>query len=325
MMRNIFGLAAAVAVVCLLGGCQDGQLLTVDFKTGQQLEYKIVSARTITLDIGGEDAKGKKSKDQSMIERLEMVICYSPTGAEDQLGRTTVNAVCKSANVRRTSFTGKSTPKDPVESLAGKSFKLTLSATGQIEDASDLQRVLNEIGKLALSGASGSKKVKIPDMITDFAGSQWYLWDATSKVTDPAKGVSQGQSWSTYQIAPMPIPMNIVKKATYTLAEISEEQGDMIAIIDSSFEPANKRIQHWADPYNERYYMKGVFAFLQGYDLVSLEGNGRQYFNISKGCIQKEDQQYRMVFNVAFPLALGDTVPQLVIDQKFSVELLSSR
>ena len=323
MMRKIFGFCFAMVLSVLFCGCEEGQLLTVDFMPGLQQEYKIVSERKITLDVRGEGTS--KGKSQEMSEKMELMITYGALGEEDEYGRTTVKAICESAKVTRKSFTGKSTPRDTVESLAGKSFVLRLSATGQIEDYSDLERVIKELGKGALGPGSNDKKVKNPDMISDFAASQWYLWDSVSKINKPGKGVVEGQSWTTEQVVPMPLTLNVAKKATYTLARIEDAAGEKIAFIDSTFEMGKRNVQHWCDPYGEPCYMKGMFAFLRGYELVSLEGSGEQVFNVSRGYIEKETQKYTSVFNVAFPMALGDTLPQLIVEQKFSLELMNSQ
>ena len=324
-MRNTLGLVLVVLSLLTMAGCQEGRIFTVDFMSGQTLEYKIVSDRTVTLDITGDSVQDKKGKSQAMTEKMELVMEYQQAGVEDGFGRTLIKATCKSAKVQRRSFTGKSTPADSVEKLAGKSFTLKISATGNIEDYSDLERLIQETAASSLGPEKNGAKLKNPDMIADFAASQWYLWNSTSTIKNPSRGASIGQSWSTDQVVPMPIPLNIVKKATYTLTDIEATDTGQIAHFDSVFQIGNRSIKHWDDPYQQKYYMKGMFAFLKGYELLSLDGTGTQTFNLDKGYIQNEKQHYTSVYKVAFPMALGDTVPTLIVDQKYTLELLSNK
>ena len=321
-MRNTFSIAIAGLMLLAFAGCVPSNLLTVDFEPQTELQYKIVSQRDIELQLTGTSDSKNKKKSQKMIEKMELVIVYIPTGAEDEYGRTIVTATVKSAKVTRKAFTNRSTPTDAVQSLAGKSFTIPLSATGQIDDYSDLNRILGELGQKALVSGKGSTKVRNPDMIADFAASQWYFWDSVSKITNPRRGVEIGQVWSTEQLAPMPLPLNIVKQTDYTLTDLTDVNGEQIANIEITISESDETVEHWDDPYGVKYSMKGMFAFLRGYQLLSLEGSGKQQFNVDKGVVLKEDQQYSMVFNVSFPMALGDVQPKLKIDQKFSVELL---
>ena len=69
--------------------------------------------------------------------------------------------------------------------------------------------------------------------------------------------------------------------------------------------------------------MRGMFGFLKGYDFKTLEGTGTQIFNIDTGTVESDVQEYKMVIDAAFLLALGDSTPHITIDQKISVKLLN--
>ena len=76
-------------------------------------------------------------------------------------------------------------------------------------------------------------------MITDFMAMQWYLWDAIASIEEPLKGLSVGQSWTSQQYVPLPMPLSAVRHAvrenTYTLTGITESETSPKAVITSSY------------------------------------------------------------------------------------------
>ena len=63
-------------------------------------------------------------------------------------------------------------------------------------------------------------------------------------------------------------------------------------------------------------------GFLRQYRFLSIEGGGRQVFDLEKNMIEKDEQHYSMEVGASFMLPLGDTPPKLTVDQKLTVELV---
>ena len=326
-MRTHFRMLIAGLILSVLAGCQPGaarQYLVVDFEPGTDLKYRFISERQTSLTISQAKTATKKSKSKplKMTEKMELVIAYKATAA-DEYGRTTVVGTCQSAKVTRRGTLVKNPARDAVEGLAGKTFSFTVLANGQIEDQSGLDKVVKEIGQKAFGAQRDGKNVKNLDMISDFIAMQWYLWDSVGMIRNPHKGVKLGQTWTAKQMIPMPIPRPTAKDTTYTLTETKDSDSGSVAVIDSTFQRSDEPVKNLPDPYDGQTYMlKEIFVFLRGYRLTSFTGSGRQIFNIDRGVIENDTQQHTMDFDVSFLLPLGDSVPKLKIDQKMKIELL---
>ena len=142
-------------------------------------------------------------------------MAYKPIKV-DSYGLTTIEATCKSVKVSRS----KGSRKDAVQSLAGRTFTVTVGPTGGIEDYSQLDSLLKEIGEKAFRPESDRGRIKEPDMIGDFVASQWFLWDSISSIERPAEGVEIGRSWNSQLSVPAPMVMRKARDVTYTLDEI---------------------------------------------------------------------------------------------------------
>ena len=328
-MRNHFRMLTVCLMMSVLAGCQPGasrQYLVVDFEQQADLKYRLISERQTSLIISSPKSATRKAKSQTqkMTEKMELVISYKP-GDVDDFGRTTIQGTCQSAKVTRQGSFAKGSPADAVNGLAGKTFSFTISANGQIEDYSSLEKLVKEIGQNTFGPPRGGKKLKYPDMINDFIAMQWYLWDSIAAIDNPRKGVKLGQTWTAKQMIPMPMPMSIAKDTTYTLTEIKESPAGPLAVIDSTFQRSDDAVENLPNPYDgQKYMMKGMFVLLRGYMMTSFDGSGRQIFDIDRGAVSSDTQQYTIVFEVSFPMPLGDTVPKLKVDQKMSIELLGN-
>jgi hypothetical protein len=303
------------ATGCLEGGARE--FFVVDFEPEAALKYKLVSERQIEVDFNSSPSKASSGKTQKVQEKLELVIDYKPV-EPDPYGLTTIEAVCRSAKVTRSSGGG----KDAVEALAGKTFTFQLSPTGKIADHSNLYKLVRQLGDNAFS-AGDKRRIKDPDMIFDFVALQWYLWDSIAAIEKPLDGVATGQSWKTEQLIPLPVPYPSQREITYTLAETVKSETGRKAIINSSYALTDSPLGEWPRPYsNYRFQLKGTFGFLRNYRFFSLEGTGKQIFNIDRGVVENEQQHYVLKANVDFLMPLADTQPQITIDQKMTVELL---
>jgi hypothetical protein len=262
-----------------------------------------------------------------MTESMELVLAYEPLGTDSQ-GITTVKAACVSAQVKRTTFTPKkSRQKDAVESLKGKTFILKVAPSGMLTDKSQLREVIMQLGEKAF--AKGRRKIKDPDMIFDFIATQWFLWNSTSSIESPASGVAVGQSWSSRLLVPLPIPMRTERQVVYELDEVRRTDTGRVAVINSSYSPADSAAGDWPMPYGGRFQMRGMFGFFRGYEIVDLSGEGTEIFNLDAGVVEQVDQNYKVGISAVIPFALGDAddeepKPNITIDQQITMQLLNS-
>jgi len=303
---------------------EEDVLLTVDFQEGQSLRYKFVSSRDIEVDwdpTGTATKSGKRPVNKTR-ETMEMVVEYTPIKV-DPYGLTTIQATCKSVNATRSqSRVTRPTGRDAVESLRGKSFTFAVGPTGRISDVSELEERIKEAGEKAFRRDESRGRVKEPDMISDFITAQWFLWDSLAALENPTEGVSVGQSWHSKLLVPTPMVTRMARDVTYTLHEIRESGKGRLAVITSSYAPAESTPKDWPVPYSGTFQMSGTFGFLRGYKLLDLSGQGQELFNIDKGRIEKANQRYQMQMAASLPLPLG-TNPKVTIKQNLTTELIA--
>ena len=307
-----------VVTLSFLTGCEQGELLTVDWQAGRSLEYKFISEREITIDwdpTGRLSKSGRSGSDKST-ESMEMVVVYTPIEIEPY-GLTTIDATCKSVKVA----SSKGFRKDAVEYLAGRTFRFTVGPTGKIEDNSQLDKLLKEIGEKAFATGADGERIKEPDMISDFVATQWFLWDSISSLDNPSKGVAVGQSWESQLSVPSPMVMREARDVTYRLDEIRQEEKGRLAVISSTYQKAQMVPRSWPIPYSGRFMMRGTFGFLSGYKLLNLEGHGEELFNIEAGRIVQYNQQYQMQLDSRIPMGIS-AKPKITIKQELTMELV---
>ncbi len=326
-----------VVVLSVFAGCTPGDkkpikdenellaegkdLLTVDFQEAQTLRYRFVSTREI--DVDWEPRKSGPKPDRSAVDRssesMDLVVAYTPVEI-DPYGLTTIKATCESVKVKRS----KGRRKDAVESLPGKTFTLTIDPTGKIEDHSQLNGLIHEIGKKAFRPDDARGRIKEPDMIGDFTTSQWFLWDAVSTIQKASKGVSVGQTWKSKLSIPTPMVTRKARDVTYTLDEIRQTEKGRLAVIRSSYSPAESVPADWPPmPYSGAFQMASTFGFLRGYKILTLEGRGEELFNIDAGRIEQYTQQYQVQWEASLPFGLKTEVsPRITIKQKLTMKLI---
>jgi len=295
------------------------ELLTVDFQAGQTLRYKFVSGREITVDWGttaGTSRTGRSVSDKSS-ESLEVVMAYTPIEI-DPFGLTKVKATCESVKVARS----KGPRRDAVDGLSGRTFALAVGPTGRIEDYSQLDELLKEIGKKAFRANTGQGRIKEPDMIGDFVATQWFLWDTVSSIENPSQGAAVGQSWKSKLSVPTPMVMRKARDVTYTLEEIRPGEKGRLAVISSSYEIADSAPRQWPIPYSGRFQVAGAFGFYRNYKVLSLQGGGEELFNIDSGRTERYNQQYEMQLSASLLIPLAGANPKITIKQNLTTRLL---
>ena len=291
----------------------------MDFQPGQTLRYKFMSSRDIEVDwsFAQDDAKKAKSKVDKSRESMEMIVAYTPVEV-DRYSLTTIKATCESVKVRRKQRRG---TKDAVESLSGKSFIITVSPTGKIEDYSQLDELIREIGKKAFRTGGREGRIKNPDMIGDFVATQWFLWDVIASIEKPLDGVSVGRSWTSKLSVPTPMVSRLARDVTYTLDEIRQSEKGQLAVIKSSYSLAKSAPKSWPIPYAGRFRMSGTFGFLTRYKYLNLQGGGQELFNIDSGRTEQYNQQYQLNIEASAPFGLG-AGPRIKIKQNLTMQLL---
>ena len=141
------------------------ELLTVDFNDIRTLRYKFVSARDITIDWEPSKATTEQGRPSlsKFSESFEMVVAYTPVEIKPY-GLSTIEAACESVKVRRSD----DAKQDAVEEFAGKTYRFKVGPTGKIEDYTELDKLIKEIGTKAFRSDTSRGRIKEPDMIADF-------------------------------------------------------------------------------------------------------------------------------------------------------------
>ena len=295
------------------------ELLVVDFEKGRTLRYKFVSSRNITIGWETSEKAPRPGADagDKFSESMEAVMLYRPIDVNDY-GLTTIEATCESVRVSRS----KGSRKDAVQFLAGRTFTFGVGPTGRIEDYSQLDKLLKQIGEKAFRPETDKGRIKEPDMIGDFVASQWFLWDAVSSIERPAEGVTIGQSWRSELSVPTPMVMRKARDVTYRLSEIRPSADGRLAVIASSYQKADSVPRSWPIPYWGSFQMAGPFGFYRNYRILSLSGQGEELFNIDAGRTERYKQQYEMQLSASLLLPLPGAEPGITINQSLTMELL---
>jgi hypothetical protein len=325
----------AIASVFFFVGCQEQQkpgrfkgklLLSVDFKPDVPLKYNFVCERQIALDLdpSGKYPKGGKSegKAQNMTEKLEMEIVYKPVEI-DPYGYSTIEATCNSAKVTRTSATSRGHDRgDAVESAAGRSFTLKITPTGKIVDYASLENLAKELVEKAFAGSQRGR-IKDPEMVMDFVATQCHIWDLVASIKDPLKGLKKGQKWNSKLLTPMPFNLKIGRGVEYKFAGIVESNNVSFAEITSSYKLSPAPPEEAPFPYSGSFQMRGTFGFLRGYKVLSIEGSGRQLYDMERGLIKSDVQQYQAKVSASIFGLGSDTVePNIEINQTITMTLV---
>jgi len=321
--------AVMVCMAAVLMGChgpvQRGEnLLIVNFEEGKVLRYQMTSSRDVTIELTGSTTGTKQGQPQKMTESMELTMAYKPVKV-DPFGLTRIECTFEAVKVNRSSFSGRGgTSSDAMESLQGKTFILELSPSGQIEDFSQLEQLLLDTGKAAFDTARNDLRVKNPDMIYDFVALQWYLWDSISSVPNPLDGVKPGMTWTNTQLIawPVPIPNPPCRVTTFKLDSVVDENAQKKAVIASTYRLSDTTVANFPKPYEGTFQMRGLFGFLRDYKFQSLEGEGKQVFNLSTGTVESDTQKYLLKTTASFLLPLGDSVPHVAIEQTLRIQKL---
>lgn len=267
--------------------------------------------------------KPERTQSHTVNESLDLVMEYRAIES-NPFGLSVVEGKCVSAKVSRDSLRGTSTGKthDVAEDLTGRSFRFTITPTGRIEDYSELNKLVKELGaKSFVEGVKAPTAVKDPDMLTDFIAMQWYLWDCSATVKNPSAGVQTGKDWKALQLLMLPLPLPVGRETTYRLVETQDQTVPKKAIIGSSFAITDKEVPNWPKPYEGVFNLKGsLFAVMRNYRFNTLEGSGTTVMNLDQGFLESDEQQWKVGITAEFLLPLGSSLPQITVDQKVNIQ-----
>ncbi len=281
----------------------------------------MTSQRKVEIRLTGD--KPQRDQTHTVNESLELVMEYRAVES-NPFGISVIEGKCVSAKVQRDSLRGTQPTKnaDVAESLTGRSFRFSISPTGRIEDYADLEKLVKELGaKSFIDGAKAPTRVKDPDMLTDFIAMQWYLWDCSAAVKNPTSGVRAGKDWKAIQLLPLPVPIPVARETTYRLAENQDPADLTKAVIASTYAISDKEIPYWPTPYEGVFNLKGsLFAVMRNYRFNTIEGTGTAVMNLEKGVLESDQQQWKVGITAEFLLPLGNSLPQIIVDQKLDIQ-----
>ena len=327
LTRLVIFTFAALFIVAFSGcnsATENRNLLTVDFQQDKILKYEFISSREIDLNLDpqGTASKSGKSTVQHSTETLVLTVSYKPEKV-NPIGFSTIQATCESAKISRASSRGTKV-KDAVESAAGKSFKLSLSPVGRVVDKSELSDFVKELGEKAFSTRSSGGRIKNPDMIGDFFATQWFLWDSISSIEKPIDGVNVNDVWQSRLSIPLPMVMLKSRPVTYTLKEVTPTEKGNIATITSVYEAVEDWGEDWPTPYEGSFQMRGTYGTMGGFKVMSFAGTGKQLFNVDKGIVEEDLQEYeiKIISTSGMISSLMGIKPEINIKQTISMKLL---
>ena len=94
-------------------------------------------------------------------------------------------------------------------------------------------------------------------------------------VERPAEGVAVGQTWRSQLSVPTPMVMRQARNVVYKLDEVRQSDDGPLAVIKSSYTPADSAPAGWPIPYSGQFQMSGTFGFLCSYEVLGLKGPAR--------------------------------------------------
>ncbi len=165
-------------------------------------------------------------------------------------------------------------------------------------------------------------------MILDWLFFHYALWDLTASNPKPLRGIGPGSSWQSEQFLPWPVPIqNLPSRViTYRVERIDEQNGVRTAGINTQYHLRQKPLLNFPLPYEGNYQIRGsLFSVLRNYRHLSLEGSGRQVFNLTDGRLESAEDDYTLVTGADFILPLGDSQPKLTVRQHIRIERLSEQ
>ncbi len=93
-----------------------------------------------------------------------------------------------------------------------------------------------------------------------------------------------------------------------------------VAVIGSTYTPADATPADWPIPYSGRFQMSGTFGFLGPYEMLGLTGSGTELFNLKTGRIEQRQEKYVLRVRAGLPPLGIKANPRITIDQTLTME-----
>jgi len=98
-----------------------------------------------------------------------------------------------------------------------------------------------------------------------------------------------------------------------------------VAVITSTYTPADSTPAGWPIPYSGQLQMSGTFGFLVSYEVLGLDGTGEELFNLQAGRIEQRRETYTLRVKAGVPPMGIKANPHLKIDQTLTMELMGEQ
>ncbi len=95
-----------------------------------------------------------------------------------------------------------------------------------------------------------------------------------------------------------------------------------LAVIQSTYTPADAAPAGWPIPYSGRFQVSGTFGFLSSYEVLGLEGTGEELFNMGTGRIERRRETYTLRTKAGLPPLGIKANPYITIEQTLTMELV---
>jgi hypothetical protein len=175
------------------------------------------------------------------------------------------------------------------ESLINNPFSVTITKTGEVSDVFRVDKIVNKILELAGNNAaqkiSSEEKSMLKQKIIE-GGLKPILVQLFRKLPD--NNVAKDTTWQNKQPATRFLSYMVQTSNNFKVHSLELYNNDKIAVIDASLTAASQG--------KEKVSEKGV-----QYDIKKpiTSGEGKIYFNVSKGVVQKSKTKSRVEFNMS--------------------------
>ncbi len=93
-----------------------------------------------------------------------------------------------------------------------------------------------------------------------------------------------------------------------------------LAVITSTYAPADSTSAGWPIPYSGRFQMSGTFGFLGPYEVLGLSGTGTELFNLKTGRLEQRQEKYVLRVRAGLPPLGIKANPRITIEQTLTME-----
>ncbi len=104
-----------------------------------------------------------------------------------------------------------------------------------------------------------------------------------------------------------------------------EDATGPLAVIWSTYTPADAAPADWPIPYSGKFQVSGTFGFLFSYEVLGLAGTGEELFNVGTGRIEQRRETYTLRTRAGLPPLGIKANPHITIEQTLTMELIEKK